>query len=191
MIVGYARVSALFQTAALQLEALRQAGCERVFIEQDTVAQRSRPELKAAFAHLRSGDTLVVWKLSRLARSVRQLAEITEELTRRNVSLRVLDEAIDSSNPEGQVIINAFALLAKFERDLALERTHAGRAHAKTSNRRGGRRPALGIVDIKRAKAMLSDPTLTVAEIAQRLGIRLSTFYRHVPGGRSSLGRNT
>ncbi|HAW36811.1 MAG TPA: recombinase [Erythrobacter sp.] len=187
MLVGYARVSTRDQSPALQLDALREAGCERVFTEKASGAARDRPELKAALDYIRAGDTLVVWKLDRLARSVRQLVETAEDLANREIGLRVLTQAIDTTSPGGRLVFHVFAAVAEFERELTLERTHAGLAKAKALGRRGGRKPAMGPAEIKRAKAMLADPEITVEEVAQQIGVRPSTLYRHIPGGRSSL----
>jgi len=189
LLVGYARVSTRDQSPALQIEALRQAGCERVFMERASGAQRDRPELKAALDYLRAGDTLAVWKLDRLARSVRQLVETAEDLAKREIGLKVLTQAIDTTSPGGRLVFHVFAAVAEFERELTLERTHAGLAQARALGRRGGRKPAMGPAEIKRAKAMLADPTITVEEVAQQIGVQPSTLYRHIPGGRSSLSQ--
>lgn len=175
------------QSPALQLEALREAGCDRVFMEKASGAQRDRPELKAALDYIRAGDTLVVWKLDRLARSVRQLVETAEDLAKREIGLKVLTQQIDTTSPGGRLVFHVFGAVAEFERELTLERTHAGLAHAKALGRRGGRKPAMGPAEIKRAKAMLADPTITVEEVAKQIGVQPSTLYRHIPGGRSSL----
>ena len=155
--------------------------------EKASGAARDRPELKAALDYIRAGDTLVVWKLDRLARSVRQLVETAEDLANREIGLRVLTQAIDTTSPGGRLVFHVFAAVAEFERELTLERTHAGLAKAKALGRRGGRKPAMGPAEIKRAKAMLADPEITVEEVAQQIGVRPSTLYRHIPGGRSSL----
>lgn len=129
-----------------------------------------------------------MWKLDRLARSVRQLVETAEDLAKREIGLRVLTQAIDTTSPGGRLVFHVFAAVAEFERELTLERTHAGLAQAKALGRRGGRKPAMGPAEIKRARAMLADPTITVEEVAQQIGVQPSTLYRHIPGGRSSLG---
>ena len=187
MFVGYARVSTRDQSPALQLDSLRQAGCERTFMEKASGAQRDRPELSAALDYIRAGDTLVVWKLDRLARSVRQLVETAEDLQQRGIGLRVLTQQIDTTTPGGRLVFHVFAAMAEFERELILERTHAGLVAAKALGRRGGRKPAMGPSEVKRAKAMLTDPTITVEEVARQMGVQPSTLYRHIPGGRSSL----
>ena len=185
--VGYARVSTRDQSPALQLDALREAGCERTFMEKASGAQRDRPELAAALDYIRAGDTLVVWKLDRLARSVRQLVETAEDLQQRGIGLKVLTQQIDTTTPGGRLVFHVFAAMAEFERELTLERTHAGLVAAKALGRRGGRKPAMGPSEVKRAKAMLTDPTITVEEVARQMGVQPSTLYRHIPGGRSSL----
>jgi DNA invertase Pin-like site-specific DNA recombinase len=168
------------------LEALAAAGCERVFTESASGVNRDRPELKVALDYLRAGDALVVWKLDRLARSVRQLVETAGDLQARDIGLKVLTQQIDTTTPGGRLVFHMFAAIAEFERELTLERTHAGLATARALGRRGGRKPALGPPEIKRAKAMLADPTITVEEVARQLGVPISTLYRHLPGGRSA-----
>lgn len=187
MFVGYARVSTRDQNPASQIDALKAAGCDRVFMEKVSGANRDRPELKAALEYIRAGDTLLVWKLDRLARSVRQLVETAEDLMRREIGLKVLTQQIDTTTPGGRLVFHVFAAVAEFERELMLERTHAGLATARAANRRGGRPKALDDGQIRRAKAMLADPMITVVEVAQELGTTTSTLYRHIPGGRSAL----
>lgn len=187
MFVGYARVSTRDQNPASQIDALNTAGCDRVFMEKASGANRDRPELKAALDYIRAGDTLIVWKLDRLARSVRQLVETAEELAQREIGLKVLTQQIDTTTPGGRLVFHVFAAVAEFERELMLERTHAGLATARAANRRGGRPKALDDGQIRRAKAMLADPMITVVEVAQELGTTTSTLYRHIPGGRSAV----
>lgn len=187
MFVGYARVSTRDQNPASQIDALKAAGCDRVFLEKASGANRDRPELKAALDYLRAGDTLIVWKLDRLARSTRQLVETAEDLAKREIGLKVLTQTIDTNSPGGRLVFHVFAAVAEFERELMLERTHAGLASARAANRRGGRPKALNESQIRRAKAMLTDPMITVEEVAQQLGTATSTLYRHIPGGRSAL----
>lgn len=187
MFVGYARVSTRDQNPASQIDALKASGCDRVFMEKVSGANRDRPELKAALDYIRAGDTLVVWKLDRLARSVRQLVETAEDLAQRQIGLRVLTQAIDTTSPGGRLVFHVFAAVAEFERELMLERTHAGLATARAANRRGGRPKALTEAQIRRARAMLADPMITVEEVAQQLGTATSTLYRHIPGGRSAI----
>jgi DNA invertase Pin-like site-specific DNA recombinase len=188
MLIGYARVSTQEQDLALQLDALKAAGCERIYEERASGAQRDRPELKAALGYMRQGDTLVVWKLDRLARSLKQLIDTVDDLGARGIGLRSLTEAIDTTTSGGKLIFHIFAALAEFERAVIRERTLAGLAAARARGRKGGRPPALAAKDLAAAKAMLRDPEITVGEIARRLGVAPSTLYRHLPAARSTAG---
>jgi DNA invertase Pin-like site-specific DNA recombinase len=185
MLVGYARVSTQDQDAALQRVALEEAGCARVFQETASGAQRDRPELAAALSYMREGDTLVVWKLDRLARSVRQLIETVEGLEARGVGFRSLTENIDTTSPGGKLVFHLFAALAEFERGLIRERTMAGLANARAKGRTGGRPRSLAERDLIAVKALLADEQITMAEVAKRVGISPATLYRYFPGGRS------
>ena len=186
MLVGYARVSTQEQDLALQLDALRAAGCKKVFEEKASGAQRERPALQAALDYMRQGDTLVVWKLDRLARSLKQLIETVEDLGARGIGLRSLTEAIDTTTSGGKLVFHLFAALAEFERGVIRERTLAGLQAARARGRTGGRPPALKAKDLAAAKAMLRDPEITVAEVARRLGVAPSTLYRHLPRARTA-----
>jgi DNA invertase Pin-like site-specific DNA recombinase len=186
MLIGYARVSTQDQNPALQLDALKRGGCEKTFTEKASGAQRDRPELKAALDFMRRGDTLVVWKLDRLARSIRQLIETIEDLEKRGIGFRSLTEAIDTTTSGGRLVFHIFAGLAEFERSIIQERTRAGLAAARERGRLGGRPPALSKEDLSAAKALLRDPAITVEQVAGRLGVAPSTLYRHLPGGRST-----
>lgn len=187
MLIGYARVSTQDQNPTLQHDSLTQAGCEKIFTEKASGAQRERPQLLAALEYLRAGDTLVVWKLDRLARSLRQLIETVELLEKRGIGFRSLTENIDTTSPGGKLIFHIFAALAEFERDLIRERTTAGLAAARARGKVGGRPPSLTASDLTAAKALLRDPSITVEEAARRVGVTASTLHRHLPGGRSAL----
>lgn len=187
MLIGYARVSTQDQKSELQLDALRGVGCEKIFTETASGSQRDRPQLKAALEYVRSGDTLVVWKLDRLARSLKQLIETIEQLKEREIEFRSLTEAIDTATPGGRLTFHIFAALAEFERSLIQERTRAGLEAARARGKKGGRPPALSSEDLLVAKALLRDPTISVEGIAKRLNVSPSTLYRHFPGGRSAL----
>lgn len=187
MLIGYARVSTQDQDPALQLDALTRTGCEKIFTEKASGAQRDRPELIAALNYLRAGDTLVVWKLDRLARSLRQLIDTIEMLDAKGIGFRSLTEAIDTTTPGGKLIFHIFGALAEFERSIIRERTNAGLASARARGRLGGRPPAWNDEDIIAAKALLRDPAITVNQAARRLGVAPATLYRHIPGGRSAL----
>ena len=187
MLVGYARVSTQDQDMSLQRDALEEAGCERIFVEQASGAQRDRPQFHAALDFMREGDTLVVWKLDRLARSLKQLIETVEHLRERGIGLRSLTEAIDTGTSGGRLVFHVFGALAEFERSMLRERTQAGLRAAKARGRVGGRPPALNADDLPAARALLRDPEITVAQAAKRLGVAQSTLYRHLPGGRSAI----
>lgn len=189
MLVGYARVSTQDQNLALQLDALKAAGCEKVFTEKASGAQRDRPELSAALSFMRKGDSLVVWRLDRLARSLPQLIETVAQLESEGIGLRSLTEAIDTATAGGKLIFHIFGALAEFERSVIRERTRAGLKAARERGRKGGRPPALSASDLAAAKAMLRDPEITVAEVAARLKVSPATLYRHLPGGRSGTDR--
>jgi DNA invertase Pin-like site-specific DNA recombinase len=175
---------------SLQLDALHGAGCEKVFTEKASGAQRERPRLQEALAYMRKGDTLVVWKLDRLARSLKQLIETVEELGGRGIGLKSVTESIDTTTTGGRLVFHIFAALAEFERGVIRERTRAGLDAARARGRTGGRPPALTETDIAAARAMLRDPDITVGEVAKRLKVVPSTLYRHLPGGRSAVAES-
>ena len=186
MLLGYARVSTRDQKPHLQLDALRDAGCERVFEETASGAKRDRAALKAALEFMRSGDSLVVWKLDRLARSTRQLLETVEELEQRGIGLKILTQNIDTASAGGRLIFTVFSAIAEFEREIIRERTRAGLDAARSRGRKGGRPRALSDKDLKQARALLADPEITVEDVAKRLGVGASTLYRYLPAARQS-----
>ena len=186
MLIGYARVSTRDQKPHLQLDALRDAGCERVFEETASGAKRDRAALKAALEFMRSGDSLVVWKLDRLARSTRQLLETVEELEQRGIGLKILTQNIDTASAGGRLIFTVFSAIAEFEREIIRERTRAGLDAARSRGRKGGRPRALSDKDLKPARALLADPEITVEDVAKRLGVGASTLYRYLPAARQS-----
>lgn len=190
MLVGYARVSTQDQNPNLQSDALKAAGCEKIFVEKASGAQRERPELTAALSYMREGDSLVVWKLDRLARSLPQLIETVARLEAQGIGFRSLTEAIDTTTAGGKLVFHIFGALAEFERSVIRERTRAGLKAARDRGRTGGRPPALSPADLAAAKAMLRDPTITVDEVAKRLKVSPATLYRHLPGGRSSIDKS-
>ena len=176
MRIGYARVSSQDQNPDLQLDALRAAGCKRIFVETASGAQRDRPELAAALSYMRSGDSLVVWKLDRLARSLKDLVEIIDDLQKRGVGFRSLTEAIDTTSTGGRLVFHIFGALAEFEHSLIRERTIAGLAAARARGRRGGRKLAMSKTDVRKAAAMLSDPAITKTEVARHFGVSRVTL---------------
>jgi DNA invertase Pin-like site-specific DNA recombinase len=188
MLVAYARVSTADQSPQLQLDALTAAGCEKIFAETASGAQRDRPELLKALEFAREGDTLVVWKLDRLARSLPQLITTVAGLEARRIGFRTLTEAIDTTTASGKLVFHIMGALAEFERSLIRERTVAGLAAARAQGKKGGRPPRMKPDDIKVARAMLADPEITVEDIAKRLGVGTSTLYRHLPRARDAAG---
>ena len=152
MTFGYARISTTQQDEALQLDALTQAGCTRIYTDTASGATQSRPALDELLEHLRPGDTIVVWRLDRLGRSLRHLVELVAMLEEQHVGLRSLTESIDTTTPGGKLIFHVFAALAEFERELIRERTYAGLAAARARGRVGGR-PSVWTAE-KRALAL-------------------------------------
>jgi len=181
-LIGYARVSTLDQNPQLQLDALKAAGCTRVFTEKASGAKEDRPQLAAALDYMRPGDTLVVWKLDRLARSIKQLIALVDEFKRREIGFRSITEAIDTTTAAGELVFHVFAALSQFERSIIRERTQAGLKSALARGRKGGRRPKVAEDDIRAALALLNDPQISVRKAAEKLGLSVSTLYRHAPG---------
>lgn len=186
MLIGYARVSTQDQDTEMQRVALAEAGCEKVFTEKASGARRDRPELASALQYVRKGDTIVVWKLDRLARSLRQLIETVEELEVRGVGLRSLTESIDTTTNGGKLVFHLFAALAEFERGLIRERTFAGLAAARARGRIGGRPRQLDDEKLAVARALLAQPDFTVAAVARQVGVSPATLYRYLPAPRSA-----
>jgi len=186
MLLGYARVSTVDQNLALQRNALTEAGCTKIFTEQMSGAVTDRPALHDALEFARSGDTLIVWKLDRLARSMKQLIETVETLRLRGIGFRSLTEALDTTTAQGRLVFHMFGALAEFERSLIRERTQAGLAAARRAGRTGGRPPKLTDDDIEAAKAMLANPDIGVTQIAHRLGVSPATLYRYIPAARTA-----
>jgi DNA invertase Pin-like site-specific DNA recombinase len=184
--IGYARVSTLDQNLALQEGALKEAGCEKIYIEQMSGAVTDRPALREALEYARSGDTLIVWKLDRLARSMKQLLETIEKLRLRGIGFRSLTEAIDTTTAQGVLVFHMFSALAEFERALIRERTRAGLKAAKLMGRTGGRPPKLTEDDLDIARTLLANPDITVADVADRLGVSPATLYRYLPAARAA-----
>lgn len=174
--IGYARVSTEEQELALQLDALRAAGCHRIFEDRASGAKTDRPGLEQAIAFARDGDVLVTWKLDRLARSLPHLIETVNRLEKSGAGLRSLTEAIDTTTPGGRLIFHVFGALAQFERDLIGERTRAGLTAAAARGRRGGRKPVVTADKLERARVLMSKG-LTVREAATRLKIGKTALY--------------
>jgi DNA invertase Pin-like site-specific DNA recombinase len=179
-LLGYARVSTTDQHPQLQVDALERAGCYRVFTETASGARTDRPVLAQVLDQLRPGDTLVVWKLDRLGRSLRHLVDTVTGLADRGIGFRSLQEAIDSTTPGGQLVFHVFGALAEFERDLIRERTAAGLAAARARGRRGGRPSVMTAHKLQAARAMYASGQYTIAAIANTLGVSRASVYRHL-----------
>jgi DNA invertase Pin-like site-specific DNA recombinase len=180
MLIGYARVSTLDQTLALQQDALRVAGCERIFTDTASGARTDRPGLVAALSYARPGDTVVVWRLDRLGRSLGHLIETIKDLDERGVHFRSLQEQLDTATSGGKLVFHVFGALAEFERDLIRERTQAGLAAARARGRVGGRPRKLTPKQVEHLRTLAADKRNAVAEICHTLGISRATFYRCV-----------
>ena len=181
MLIGYARVSTLDQTLDLQQDALTAAGCEQLYTDTASGASTGRPGLTLALSHLRAGDTLIVWRLDRLGRSLAHLIDTIRDLQERGVGFRSLQEQIDTTTSGGKLIFHVFGALAEFERDLIRERTHAGLAAARARGRLFGRPKVLTPQQVKQLRSLAQDDRNTVAEICQTLGISKATYYRYLP----------
>lgn len=178
MLIGYARVSTGDQNLDLQMDALKAAGCDKVFTDKFSGTKDDRPGLSEALEFARSGDTLVVWRLDRLGRSLSHLIQTTTGLEARNTGFRSLQEGIDTTTSGGKLVFHIFGALAEFERSLIRERTNAGLKAARARGRNGGRPKALTPHEIKMAGRMLTAPDTTVADIAKHFGVSRSTLYR-------------
>jgi len=176
MILGYARVSTQEQSIDLQLDALNKAGCDEVYQEKYSGKSRNRPELEFCLRTLREGDVLVVWKLDRLARSLKDLVDIINELENKRVGFRSITESIDTTTTGGKLVFHIFGALAEFEHNLIRERTIAGLAAARARGRKGGRKPSMSKADIRKAAAMLKDPNITKKEVAAHFKISRITL---------------
>ena len=187
-LVGYARVSTLEQDEALQIDALKSAGCDRLYVDKASGTLERRPALDLMLDQLRTGDTVVVWRLDRLGRSLRHLIEIFSDLDNRGVAVRSLTESIDTATPGGRLIFRVFASLAEFERDLIRERTLAGLAAARARGRNGGRPTMWSEEKLRTAITMYDSGQHDVATIARVLGVSRASVYRGL-GRRDSVDR--
>ncbi|WP_275440659.1 recombinase family protein [Halomonas sp. MM17-34] len=178
--IGYARVSTDDQDLSLQRDALQQSGCAEIYADTISGTKTDRPELTNCLRALRQGDTLVVWRLDRLGRSLKHLVEIINDLEKRGVRLESLTESIDTSTASGRMIASIFATLAEYERNLIRERTIAGLKAARARGRKGGRKPVLGPKEKREIEALLLDPKITVKDVAERYGVSRNTIYQHI-----------
>jgi len=178
--IGYARVSTEDQKLDLQRDALMRAGCGAIYEEAASGKNAARPGLEQCRKALRAGDTLVVWRLDRLGRSLHDLVQIVADLERQGAGFESLTEKIETSSAAGKLVFHVFAALVEFERGLIRERTQAGLAAARARGRAGGRKPKLGDQQVREIKALLRDPDIQVAEVARRYGVSRTTLYKHV-----------
>jgi DNA invertase Pin-like site-specific DNA recombinase len=187
MLIGYSRISSASQDHASQMDALERAGCDRIFIETVSGTKTDRAELAKLLEFARPGDTVCVFRLDRLARNLRHLLDIVDQLTRREIGLKSLTEAIDTSTPSGRLAVHLFASMAQFEAEQVKLRCAAGRAAAIARGRMGGRPRSLDDTKLMVARALIADGQLSMAEVASQVGVAPSTLYRTVPGGRGAL----
>lgn len=178
--IGYARVSTDDQNLDLQRDALTRAGCSTIYEETASGKSAGRPELEHCLKALRAGDTLMVWRLDRLGRSLPDLVEIVAALEKGDIQFESLSEKIETGNAAGKLVFHVFAALAEFERNLIRERTRAGLAAARARGRKGGRKPSLDEKQIREIKALLRDPQISVSDVAKRYGVSRTTLYARV-----------
>ncbi|MFS3137222.1 recombinase family protein [Gluconacetobacter sacchari] len=178
--IGYARVSTVDQHLDLQRDGLQLAGCLVVYEEAASGRSAERLELEQCCKALRSGDTLVVWRLDRLGRSLPDHVQIVAELERSGIGFESLTEKIETNSAAGKLVFHVFAALAEFERTLIRERTRAGLAAARARGRSGGCEPKLGEKQVREIRALLRDPDTQVADVARRYGVSRTTLYKHV-----------
>ena len=180
MLIGYARVSTQDQNLDLQIEALTKAGCKKVFDDKISGSRAERPGLAQALEMLREGDTLVVWKLDRLGRSVKNLVDLVGELHKQDVQFKSLTDSIDTGTPSGRFFFHVMASLAEMERELTIERTRAGLEIARRLGRTGGRKRQMTDNKIESAKKLLANG-VPPRDVAKNLGVSIPTLYRWLP----------
>ena len=183
MQIGYARISTKDQNLSLQLEALDQAGCEKVYADKTSGVKAERKEFNLALEVLREGDTLVVWKLDRLGRNVKNLVTLVERLEKKGINFKSLTDNIDTSTPAGRFFFHVMASLAQMERELMLERTRAGLDAARKRGRIGGRKRRMTDSKIAAAKRLLEDG-IPPKDVASDLGVSIPTLYRWLPASK-------
>jgi len=180
MFIGYARVSTGEQNMDLQVDALKRADCAKVFSDEMSGVKADRPGLQEALTFLREGDSLVVWRLDRLGRSLRDLVQRVEDLQKQGIGFRSLNESIDTTSPTGKFQFHLFSALAEFERELIRERTMAGLRAARARGRFGGRKRQMTPDKVKMASSLMKDPQVSVGEICNTLSVSRTTLYRYV-----------
>ncbi len=180
MIIGYARVSTEDQNLDLQFDALKKAGCEKIFQDKISGMKEERDGLSQALEIVRSGDTLVVWKLDRLGRSLQHLISVINNLKNKGIYFRSIQESLDTSSSTGKLIFHIFGALAEFERDIIRERTMAGLAAARARGRIGGRPKVMDSRKVKLARTLVAEDTRSIGEICEVLGVSKATLYRYL-----------
>jgi DNA invertase Pin-like site-specific DNA recombinase len=180
MLIGYARVSTDDQNLALQRDALVRAGCEKIYTDQQSGASTDRLGLTGVLEMARSGDTLVVWRLDRLGRSLKHLIHLVEKLEHQGIGLRSLQENIDTTTNGGRLVFHLFGALAEFERNLIRERTQAGLSAARARGRQGGRPKLLDPKKRELALRLYQERQHSIVEICQIMGISKSTLYNYL-----------
>lgn len=183
MRIGYARVSTADQNPDLQEDALQKAGCEKIFRDVASGAVDSRKGLAEAIDYARDGDTLVVWKLDRLGRSLKHLIETVNGLADRKVGFQSLRESMDTTTSGGKLIFHVFGALAEFERELIRERTQAGLRAARARGRNGGRPAKMDARKINMAQALMENPNANITDVCNTLRVSRATLYRHLEKG--------
>ncbi len=184
MLVGYARVSTQDQNLELQFSALKKIGCAKLYQDQLSGARNNRPGLQLALEVLRKGDTLVVWKLDRLGRTVKGLIDLVNQLHQKDIHFKSITDNVDTSTPSGRFFFHVMASLAQMERELVAERTKAGLAAARSQGRVGGRKRKMTKSKIESAKKLLASGSLP-KDVARNLGISIPTLYRWIPASSS------
>jgi len=182
MKIGYSRISTSDQRLDLQTDALNKEGCDQIFSDTASGATTDRPGLEEALSYLRKGDTLVVWKLDRLGRSLKHLIEVVNQLNDRGVYFKSIQESIDTSTSGGKLIFHVFGALAEFERDIIRERTMAGLKAARARGRKGGRPKLMDAKMIAMAKTLMADHSNSVKDVCDTLGVSRTTLYRCLKG---------
>jgi len=191
MLIGYARISTNEQNLNLQTDALTKAGCEKIFTDTASGAKSDRTGLTEAINFMRKGDTLCVWKLDRLGRSLKHLIETVLALQALGKGFCSLQENIDTTTSGGKLFFHIFGALAEFERDIIRERTRAGLASARSRGRLGGRPSIMNSKKLKMATSLYADGKTQVGEICETLGISRATFYRHLFRNQSNVKHST
>src|SRR3989338_6596052 len=191
MKIGYARVSTADQHLRMQEDALKSAGCEEIYSDVISGVKSQRPGLEKALSFVREGDTIVVWKLDRLGRSIQNLIKTITLLIEKKIGFKSLQENIDTSTSGGKLIFHIFSALAEFERDLIQERTQAGLKAARVRGKMGGRPPLLDTRQINRMIEMYDEQKNTVAEICKIYNISRPSFYNYLNNRRRELVKNS